>query len=83
VGFLDEHGQPIPGYSVRDCVFVNGDAVDYEVEWLEKGTDVTPLAGKTVQLVFELRGAKLYALQFQQGPNPSVGMLSPSASDTQ
>ena len=77
--FLDEHGQPIPGYSVQDCVYVNGDAVDYEVEWLEKGKDVSSLAGKTVQLVFELHGAKLFALQFQQGPNTSAAMFPPAA----
>jgi hypothetical protein len=82
VGFVDERGQPIPGYSVQDCVYVNGDAVDYEVEWLEKGKDVSSLAGKTVQLVFELHGAKLFALQFQQGLNTSAATPSPSASGT-
>jgi len=82
VGFLDEHGQPIPGYSVQDCVYVNGDAVEYEVEWLEKGKDVSSLAGKPVQLVFELHGAKLYAVQFQQVPNTSAATFPPAASDT-
>jgi hypothetical protein len=31
---------------------------------LEKGTDVSALAGKPVQLVFRMRGTKLYSLQF-------------------
>lgn len=78
VGFLDEHGQPIPGYSVLDCIYVNGDDVRYEVEWLGKGHDVSPLAGKPVQLVFELHGARLYALQFDQALNPSAA-TSPSS----
>ncbi len=72
VGFLDEHGKPIPGYSVEDCIYVNGDAVEYEVEWLAKGVDVSPLAGKPVQLVFELHGAKLYAMRFQQASKSSA-----------
>jgi hypothetical protein len=82
VGFLDERGQPIPGYSVQDCVFVNGDAVEYEVEWLKKGQDVSSLAGKKVQLVFELHGAKLYAMQFQQIPDTSAARSSSATSDT-
>ena len=71
-----------------DCVYINGDFVETEVEWfpnwsefkefegknfeeientkmdvkLEK--DVSSLQGKTVQIVFRLRGCKLYAMQF-------------------
>jgi len=66
VGFLDESGKPIPGWGVDDCVYINGDFIEKEVEWLHSGQDVSSLAGKTVQLVFRLRGAKLYAMQFQQ-----------------
>jgi len=88
VGLLDENGQPIEGFSVDDCVYINGDFVETEVEWfpnwgefkefagknfeeientemnvnLEK--DVSSLQGKTVQIVFRLRGCKLYAMQF-------------------
>jgi hypothetical protein len=36
------------------------------VEWLGKGFDLSQLAGKPVQLVFRLRGARLYAMQFVQ-----------------
>jgi hypothetical protein len=68
LGFLDEKGAAIPGYSVEECVYVNGDAIDYEVAWLSKdgkvAKDVSALAGKTVQLVVRLRGSSLYALQF-------------------
>jgi hypothetical protein len=82
VGFLDERGQPIPGYSVQDCVYVNGDAVDYAVEWLEKGQDVSSLAGKTVRVSFELHGAKLYAMQFHQALNPTAEAIPPAPTDT-
>ncbi len=64
VGFADEHGKPVPGYSVDDCVYINGDYLDAPVEWLGKGTDVSQLAGRTVQLVFRMRGTKLFAMQF-------------------
>jgi hypothetical protein len=59
VGILDENGRSIDGFGVDDCVYINGDFIDTEVEWLHKG-----LAGKPVQLVIRSRGTKLYSLQF-------------------
>ena len=67
VGFLDEQGRPIEGYTVDDCVYVNGDFIAKEVDWLETGADLSPLVGKTVQVVLRMRGAKLYAMQFVEG----------------
>ncbi len=67
VGFLDERGRPIEGYTVDDCVYVNGDFIAKEVDWLETGADLGPLVGRTVQVVFRMRGAKLYAMQFVEG----------------
>ena len=67
VGFLDERGRPIEGYTVDDCVYVNGDFVAKEVDWLRTGADLSPLVGKTVQVVLRMRGAKLYAMQFVEG----------------
>lgn len=88
VGFLDANGDPIPGFSVDNCVYINGDFVETEVEWiknpevieipygesvetvlpllekLDMTSDVSDLAGRTVQLVFRMRGSKLYAMQF-------------------
>ncbi|MFA3782230.1 LamG-like jellyroll fold domain-containing protein [Melioribacteraceae bacterium 4301-Me] len=71
VGFLDENGNPIKGFSVDDCVYINDNAVEHEVEWLNKGKsgstasrDVSSLEGKVVQLVFRMRGTKLYSMQF-------------------
>jgi hypothetical protein len=61
---VDEQGKPIPGYSVDDCVYINGDYLDAPVEWLGKGTDVSSLDGRTVQIVFRMRGTKLFAMQF-------------------
>jgi hypothetical protein len=88
VGFLDENGEPIQGFSTDDCIYINGDFLDEEVEWirnqdavtipyatsveeipeelkkLDMTKDVSSLSGKTVQLVFRMRGTKLYSMQF-------------------
>ncbi|MCX8091303.1 MAG: hypothetical protein N3I86_10310, partial [Verrucomicrobiae bacterium] len=64
VGFLDERGQPIPGFSVDECIYINGDFIDTPVEWRERGTDVSALAGRVVRIIFRMRGTKLYAMQF-------------------
>ena len=88
VGFLDEEGQPIPGFSVDDCVFINGDFIETEMEWFPNWRefssmegkkieelrpyksqfkfikDLSELEGKVVQVVFRMRGSKLYSMQF-------------------
>lgn len=64
VGILDANGKPIPGYSLDDCIYINGDFLHARVSWLKKGSDLSALEGKPVQLVFRLHGAKLFAMQF-------------------
>lgn len=64
VGLLDETGKPIEGYTLDDCVYINGDFVDTEVEWLRKGKDLSSLQGTVIQAVFRMRGSKLYSMQF-------------------
>lgn len=89
VGFLDKSGRAIPGFSVDNCIYMNGDFTNKEVQWivnpealeipygssveelaelasekLEITADVSDLQGTTVQLVFRMRGAKLYSMQF-------------------
>jgi hypothetical protein len=91
VGILDEASNPIEGYSVDQCVYMNGDFISLPVEWivnpddvsipagdtidddlenaakLKYSKDVSALQGKTVRLIFRMRGTKLYAFQFTQG----------------
>ncbi len=88
VGFLDEHGKPIEGFSVDNCIYINGDFIETEVEWVKNGkkfagfkgetveeifsamkqlkisNDLSALEGKIVQIVFRMRGTKLYSMQF-------------------
>jgi hypothetical protein len=64
VGILDADGKPIPGFQVRDCDIVNGDWFDKIVSWNRGKNDVSSLAGKTIRLQFDMRGATLFAFQF-------------------
>ncbi|TWU27511.1 hypothetical protein Pla144_22850 [Bythopirellula polymerisocia] len=64
VGLLDEHGAPIEGFELDECIYLNGDFIDTEVEWLKAGKDVSALAGRTIKVVVRSRGTKLYSMQF-------------------
>lgn len=64
VGIVNADGSQIPGFGVDDCIYINGDFIDAPVEWMHRGTDVSALAGKPVKLIFRMRGAKLFAMQF-------------------
>ena len=41
VGFLDEKGDPIDGFSVDQCVYINGDFIREPVEWIKNPDAVT------------------------------------------
>ena len=58
------NGQPVAGYTLRDCPAIFGDAIDYTIHW-KKGVDVSPLAGKPVRLRFVLSDADLYSIRFR------------------
>ncbi|MEX2633255.1 MAG: LamG-like jellyroll fold domain-containing protein [Balneolales bacterium] len=66
VGLLDEDYNPIPGYSFDDAVYINGDFLDIEAEWLDKGKDVSSLQGQNIRVAIKMRGSKLYSIQFQE-----------------
>jgi hypothetical protein len=40
VGFLDENGLPIAGWSIDDCIYINGDFIEHEVEWIKNSSDL-------------------------------------------
>ncbi len=63
VGLLDESGHPFPGLALADCDPVRSDSTRFPVSW-RGNDDVSELSGRVVQLQFELRNAKLFALQF-------------------
>lgn len=65
VEILDEHGAPIPGFTLADADFINGNKVRTAVSWGGK-TDLSALEGRTVRLRFKMRSAKFYAFQFRK-----------------
>lgn len=69
VALLDPSGKTIPGFSLEDCVSINGNAIDFEVRW-KGGSDVGALAGKPVRLQCKMRNTKLYAFQFVEAGRP-------------
>jgi len=40
IGFLDENENPIDGFEVDNCIYVNGDFTNYEVEWIKNKNDL-------------------------------------------
>lgn len=59
-----ENGQPVPGYTLDDCVPAVVDEVDEAMRWKEK-TDLADLVGKMVRVRFSLLNAELYAFWFE------------------
>ena len=43
VGILDEKGKPVPGYEAENCIWINGNFIRHEVEWLNPEADVSEL----------------------------------------
>lgn len=64
VELLDQHGKPIPGYTLADCDPVFGDAIERSVSW-KGNSDVSALSGKPVKLRFVLKDTDLYSFQFK------------------
>lgn len=61
----DESGKAIPGFTLSDMPELYGDEFEATVAW-KKGSDVSPLQGKTVRLRISMRDADLYAYRFAQ-----------------
>ncbi len=57
---LDQDGRVFPGYEKENCVFGDVDASDLPLVWAAKNG--TELAGKTAQLRFYFRNARIYAV---------------------
>lgn len=61
----DEQGNPLPGFTIDECLPVFGDTIERTVEW-KNGSGVSSLIGKTIRLRFVLEDADLYSFQFQK-----------------
>jgi hypothetical protein len=66
VELLDEHGQPIPHYTLADCDLVHtANEINRVVKW-NGDSSLNALAGKPVRLHFVMRDTDLYAFQFAE-----------------
>jgi hypothetical protein len=60
VELLDESGTAIDGFGDDDCLPVEVDGVDVPIAWRQRSS-LRSLAGRPVQLRFQLYNARLYA----------------------
>jgi hypothetical protein len=60
---LDEAQQPIPGYTLEECLPVRGDGVRLPVRWKEHA-DVSALQSRQVHIRFQINKTTLYAYTF-------------------
>jgi hypothetical protein len=63
VEIQDIHGKPLPGFLLKDCPPVFGDAIDRTVYW-NGGSDVSSIEGKEVRLQFEIKDGDIYSFYF-------------------
>lgn len=56
-------GEPIPGFTLAECIELNTDDLARVVSW-KGGSDLSGLAGKPIRLRFRLKDADLFAFQF-------------------
>lgn len=63
VELRDRDDRPIPGFTLADCEEIGGNFIDQAVYW-KGSTDVSGLAGQPIRIRFQLKRAKLYALEF-------------------
>ena len=57
-------GEPIPGYTLKECKLIVGDSLDRTVEW-ETTSDLSALKGQAIRLRFVMSDADVFALRFQ------------------
>lgn len=65
VGLQEANGKAIAGYAIETCIPITTDAVRHRVAWAN-GSDVSALAGRPIQIRFELSNANVFAFQFTE-----------------
>lgn len=75
VALLNEAGEPLPGFALEDCDPVQEDGTALQVSWHGR-RNVRALAGRVVQVLFELEDAELFAFQFVRADDPT-GVRTP------
>ena len=57
-------GKAVEGFALKDCPPIVGDAIDQQVRWKDNA-NLSSLAEKPIRLVFELKDADLFSVQFR------------------
>ena len=65
VEIQDEHGQPIPGFSLDQCLPIFGDEIERTVIW-DNDSSLSNLAGTPIRLRFYLKDGDLFSLKFSE-----------------
>ncbi len=58
---MDEHDNPIPGFTVDDCIYINGDFINEKVEWIqnrEEFGDVSIGEGESPEILEKVKTTK-------------------------
>jgi hypothetical protein len=58
------NGKPVPGYSLQDSQPAIGNEINKWVKW-NNNSDLSSLAGQPIRLLFKMKDADLYAIQFR------------------
>jgi len=64
VEIQDTDGNPLPGFSLRECPAIYGDTIERKVSW-ENGSDLVFLEGEIIRLRFVLKDADLFSFKFE------------------
>ena len=64
VEIQESEGNPIPGFSIKDCPVIVGDKIEHIVSWNGK-TDLRAISGKPVRLRFVMVEADIFSLRFK------------------
>ncbi|MCC6234894.1 MAG: exo-alpha-sialidase [Verrucomicrobiales bacterium] len=76
VELQDEHGAPLPGFTLADSPEIITDAVQHEVRW-KTDADLGAWSGKPVRLRVALRDADLFSFRFHAAPPAKVTVPAP------
>jgi len=69
VEIQDEHGKPIPGFTLADCHELFGDTIDRIVSW-KSAAKLSSFAGRPVRIRFVVKDADVYSFQFRAKDKP-------------
>jgi hypothetical protein len=71
---LDEHNNPIGGFTTALCTPITGDSIALPVSWGANGS-LASLRGQVIRLQFQMQNAKLYSFMLTPVPEPGTCAL--------